>query len=468
MTVSAVVVSHGHARELEESLPALAPQVDELVVIANLPGSVGELPAGTRAREPSPEDVRGERERRRGGHDRRVRARLESGRGARAGRGRCARSLRGRAPTRRFRRSRVVFWPDGTWQPSLRRFPDVLGTSWRRTPLRLLRRPYEHQTSHYGTRPAEPVQGDWLLGGACLLMRRSMLEEIGGWDGGFRHYVEDIDVAYRAAQAGWSAGSSPKHRPPRVRRRDRQALPQPAHALAPAWEWRGSCASTRNGSARCDQGPTSTRAAPRRWTETQYASAARLSRAPRRPRRLARAASRARRCRARSRLRRRRSRRPPSRARSWLPRRRLHARDGRRGERTPRRPCGGGARRPERLRAARAGGGDDLLPARSTTRGDRKQRSSLTSPDTRNGSSSSTSIRGSTGSRTSSRISGAAGFARDRPAPFFSAAARRAAWAAGNVLQLAERAGPLARLALRFRFSYLCAASVATRAIRAG
>ena len=34
-------------------------------------------------------------------------------------------------------------------------------------------------------------------------MRRSMLEEIGGWDAGFRHYVEDIDVAYRAAQAGW-------------------------------------------------------------------------------------------------------------------------------------------------------------------------------------------------------------------------------------------------------------------------
>ena len=51
MTVSAVVVSHGHARELETSLPALAPQVDELVVIANLPGSVGALPAGARVLE---------------------------------------------------------------------------------------------------------------------------------------------------------------------------------------------------------------------------------------------------------------------------------------------------------------------------------------------------------------------------------------------------------------------------------
>ena len=41
MTVSAVVVSHGHAAELEVSLAALAPQVDEIVVVANIPGSVG-------------------------------------------------------------------------------------------------------------------------------------------------------------------------------------------------------------------------------------------------------------------------------------------------------------------------------------------------------------------------------------------------------------------------------------------
>ena len=49
MKVSAVVISHGHAEELEHSLPALAPQVAELVVSANLPGSVpAALPAGTR------------------------------------------------------------------------------------------------------------------------------------------------------------------------------------------------------------------------------------------------------------------------------------------------------------------------------------------------------------------------------------------------------------------------------------
>ena len=49
ISVSAVVVSHGHARELETLLPLLAPQVDELVVVANRPGSTPRsLPGATR------------------------------------------------------------------------------------------------------------------------------------------------------------------------------------------------------------------------------------------------------------------------------------------------------------------------------------------------------------------------------------------------------------------------------------
>jgi len=53
--VSAVVVSHRGAADLRHSLPALAPQVDEIVVVANIPGSVDAVPAGTRV-------LRGERE----------------------------------------------------------------------------------------------------------------------------------------------------------------------------------------------------------------------------------------------------------------------------------------------------------------------------------------------------------------------------------------------------------------------
>jgi len=203
MKVSAVVVSHGHAAELARSLPMLRPQVDELLVIANLPGSADVVPAdvevlantrplsfaanvnlGTRAT--SGEYV------------------LVANPDAVPAPGAIAELVAfADAHPRAGLVGPLVFWPDGRWQPSLRRFPTLLGTLWRRTPLRLLRSPYEHQASHYGTRPSQPVQGDWLLGGACVLMRRTMLDELGGWDPGYRHYVEDIDIAYRAAQAGW-------------------------------------------------------------------------------------------------------------------------------------------------------------------------------------------------------------------------------------------------------------------------
>jgi GT2 family glycosyltransferase len=204
VSVSAVVVSHGHDRELERLLPALAPQVDELVVIANIPGSVGALPRGVRVlrrRRPRPFAAN-------------VNAGIEATAGeyvlvanpdaipAAGAVG--ALSAFAEAHPRCGIAGPQLLWPDGTWQPSRRRFPTVRGTLVRRTPLRLLRRPYEHQRDHYGLdeRPTEPVRADWLLG-AFLLQRRTMLAELGGWDAGYRHYVEDIDLCYRAARAGW-------------------------------------------------------------------------------------------------------------------------------------------------------------------------------------------------------------------------------------------------------------------------
>ncbi|HUG65653.1 MAG TPA: glycosyltransferase family 2 protein [Gaiellaceae bacterium] len=204
MKVSAVVVSHGHAADLVRSLPALVPQVDETVVIANLPGSVDPVPADVRVLEnprpvsfaanvnlgiasttgeyvlvSNPDAVAAPN----------AVAKLVSFADARAGCGIAGPQM---------------LWPDGTWQPSRRRFPTVRGTIVRRTPLRRLRSPYETQREHYvlDERSTEPVQADWMLG-AFLLMRRTTLEEIDGWDAGFRHYCEDIDLCYRAAQAGW-------------------------------------------------------------------------------------------------------------------------------------------------------------------------------------------------------------------------------------------------------------------------
>ena len=204
MKVSAVVVSHGHAAELEGSLPALAPQVDELLVIANVPRSVGVLPEGARVLE-----------------NRRplsLAANVNAGIAATTGAyvlaanpdaipapGAVA-ALVGfaEAHPRCGIAGPQMRWRDGSWQPTRRRFPTVRGTLVRRTPLRRLRNPYERQREHYllDEQPSEPVEADWMLG-AFLLQRREMLDQLGGWDSGYRHYCEDIDLCYRAKLAGW-------------------------------------------------------------------------------------------------------------------------------------------------------------------------------------------------------------------------------------------------------------------------
>jgi N-acetylglucosaminyl-diphospho-decaprenol L-rhamnosyltransferase len=122
--------------------------------------------------------------------------------------------------------------PDGTHQPSRRRFPTVGGTLVRRTPLRKLVNPDYH---YYEDRPDQPVRPDWMLG-AFLLLRRAMLDELGGFDEGYRLYGEDIDLAYRAEKAGWERWYVPAARVTHVHARvsDRRFLTR--HTV---WHWRG-------------------------------------------------------------------------------------------------------------------------------------------------------------------------------------------------------------------------------------
>jgi N-acetylglucosaminyl-diphospho-decaprenol L-rhamnosyltransferase len=204
MKVSAVVVSHGHRIELESLLPALVPQVDETVVVANIGDSVGAVPEGVRV-------VENERPRNlaanvnRGVRETTGELVLFSNPDAvpRPGAVRVLRGFMEDHPRAGITGPQALY-PDGRWQPTRRRFPTVAGTLVRRTPLRLLLDPLKRQRSHYllDERPTDPVEADWLLG-FFVLMRREMLDEIGGWDEGFRHYGEDIDLAYRAHKAGW-------------------------------------------------------------------------------------------------------------------------------------------------------------------------------------------------------------------------------------------------------------------------
>lgn len=237
MKVAAVVVSHGNAADLERLLPVLAREVDELVVVANVPGSVGEVGDGVAVLH----------------NDRPL------GFGANVNRGVAATTAelvcsvnpdaipeRGavamlrlllEATPRAGVAGPLMRYPDGTVQPSRRRFPTVAGTIVRRTPLRSLFDPYKMQRRHYhlDERPAEPVEADWMLGG-FLMLRRSMLEQLGGFDEGFFLYGEDIDLCYRAWRSGWSCW----YVPTAVVEHEHQAVTD--HRLLTRrtlWHWRG-------------------------------------------------------------------------------------------------------------------------------------------------------------------------------------------------------------------------------------
>ena len=205
MKVSAVVISHRHARELERSLPALAPQVDELLVIANVPGSLPfDLPDGVRllANE-RPLSFAANANLGAAGTEHELvlianpDARPEPDAVA------VLRDFMAEHPRCGAAGPRMLY-SDGSWQASRRAFPTVGSTLVRRTPLRLMFPPLRWQQRHYllAEQPDEPVQAETMLG-AFILLRRAMLDEIGGWDAGYRMYCEDIDLNYRAAKAGW-------------------------------------------------------------------------------------------------------------------------------------------------------------------------------------------------------------------------------------------------------------------------
>jgi GT2 family glycosyltransferase len=95
--------------------------------------------------------------------------------------------------------------PDQTLQRSVRGFPtlwrlatEYLFLRWLAPRSRALNAFYGSGFDHNSRREADFVTG------AVLLVRREMLEEIGDFDPNFFMFNEEVDLCYRARNAGWS------------------------------------------------------------------------------------------------------------------------------------------------------------------------------------------------------------------------------------------------------------------------
>ena len=100
---------------------------------------------------------------------------------------------------------------DGSLQHSCRRFPTITAALFRNTILGRLF-PHAHAAEVYLMADFDHIheaQVDW-VSGACMLIRKEALDQIGGIDTGFFWGSEDVDLCWRLHKAGWDVTYTPQ------------------------------------------------------------------------------------------------------------------------------------------------------------------------------------------------------------------------------------------------------------------
>lgn len=99
----------------------------------------------------------------------------------------------------------AVHEPNGDLYPSARAFPSI-GTGIGHALLSRVwpGNPWSRAYRQEGAEPSADRATDW-LSGSCLLVRRSALVEVGGFDEDYFMFFEDVDLCWRLAQRGWSS-----------------------------------------------------------------------------------------------------------------------------------------------------------------------------------------------------------------------------------------------------------------------
>ncbi|MDQ3547317.1 MAG: glycosyltransferase family 2 protein, partial [Chloroflexota bacterium] len=106
----------------------------------------------------------------------------------------------------------LLRYPGGSIQSTRRRFPERLTPLFESTILsewwpgnRWARR-YHMRDAAEATDQAQEV--DWVVG-AAMLVRRSAIEQVGGFDESFRMYSEEVEWCWRFHQHGWKVAHDP-------------------------------------------------------------------------------------------------------------------------------------------------------------------------------------------------------------------------------------------------------------------